>query len=80
MKKSYVKPQVLFESFQLSASIAAGCAYITNAAYGVCPSVFDKENHYSIFTEGTCTYYPPNAKDQVCEHVPSDATRAFSSL
>lgn len=25
MKKSYVKPQVLFEDFQLSASIANGC-------------------------------------------------------
>lgn len=40
MKKSYVKPQVCFESFQLSASIAAACA----PGFRIGP------------TEGTCAY------------------------
>ena len=40
MKKSYVKPQVCFESFQLSASIAAPCA----PGFRIGP------------TQGTCTY------------------------
>lgn len=37
MKKSYVKPQVYFEDFQLSASIAGDCKdYIQNPTEGTC--------------------------------------------
>ena len=37
MKKSYVKPQVYFENFQLSASIAGDCEVIVkNQSKGTC--------------------------------------------
>lgn len=35
-EKTYVKPQVFFEDFQLSASIAAGCEYTTNHTMNMC--------------------------------------------
>jgi hypothetical protein len=30
MKKAYQKPQILFESFQMSSNIASGCELVTN--------------------------------------------------
>ena len=38
MKKTYIKPQIAYESFQLSTSIATGCALLsTSAAQYICP-------------------------------------------
>ena len=51
MKKTYVKPQIAYESFQLSTSIAAGCALLsTSAAQYICP-VEDAESGFYIFAE-----------------------------
>lgn len=36
MKKSYVKPMVYFESFELSSSIAGTCVSKTNHDVGIC--------------------------------------------
>lgn len=71
MKKSYVKPQMYFESFQLSASIAAGCTFKANAAENVC--AFKDPDFGMIFTDSVeaCKITPPSGNDKVCYHAPS---------
>ena len=82
MKKTYVKPEVYFESFELNTSIAAGCGVRINSAEGVCnwiPGVG------SIFTEyPTCTYTADdnvsgNIEPDFCYHVPLDSKKVFTS-
>ena len=34
MKKTYIKPQVIFEKYELNASIASGCTNIVNLGPG----------------------------------------------
>ena len=36
MKKTYCKPQIAFEDFELCANIAAGCEFKTNHAKDAC--------------------------------------------
>lgn len=78
MKKAYVKPEVYFENFQLSASIAAGCTLISNSAENLCP-VADKDLGVTYITDNACTYTTPGENDQICYHNPSDQTKVFTS-
>ena len=79
MKKPYVKPQVYFENFQLSASIAAGCKLISNAVEYSCPYT-DPDLEVTIFVEGsTCQYGPPGGNDSVCYHPPAGNNVIFTS-
>lgn len=80
MKKNYVKPQIIFESFELSSSIAAGCALLsTPQAEYVCP-VTDPEFGYTIFSSGgICDYSAPGDNDQICYDVPLAGTNVFES-
>ncbi len=70
MKKQYVKPQIKFESFQLSTSIAASCTLLgTNSAQYVCP-VEDPEWGWSYFAESgnVCDMAPANGN--ICYDIP----------
>ena len=79
MKKPYVKPQVYFENFQLSASIALGCKLISNLGENVC-KVRDPELNVTIFVEEpTCQYTPPGGNDSVCYHPPAGNNVIFTS-
>lgn len=79
MKKTYVKPKVYFESFELSANIATGCKLISNAAQNVC-SVKDNELGITYFTGSACNgYNPPDGKDKVCYDVPQANNNVFTS-
>lgn len=81
MKKTYVKPEVYFESFELSTSIATGCEYKTNHAKNVCVyeiaggrNVFvDAKTHCLDITE------PGGEYGAVCYHVPIEASNLFTS-
>lgn len=77
MKKTYVKPQVYFEDFQLSASIAAGCTpgYIVGHSEMTCS--WD-DGVGTIFENTSCTYTPDQAGN-VCYGVPLDTNRLFAS-
>ncbi len=80
MKKRYVKPQIVFESFELSSSIAAGCSLLSSpsAAY-ICP-VTDPELGFTIFaSEDICDFAPPGDHDQICYDVPLAGTNVFES-
>lgn len=82
MKKTYVRPEVYFESFELSASIAAGCSVKINHAEGVCSSI---PGIGSIFTDyKTCMWTAGdnesgNSESNYCYHVPLDTNRVFTS-
>lgn len=86
MKKAYSKPDILFESFSLATSIAAGCEVKldTQAAY-VCGIKFDNT---TIFTndvtncradKGGTVIADGGTADQLCYHNPYEANNVFAS-
>ena len=82
MKKIYKKPELWYEDFRLSQSIAAGCEGIANIAEGQCTVTIsdpDKGYHIVLFTASTCPDSPPNPDDYVCYHAPSEGNNVFSS-
>lgn len=76
MKKSYVKPQLYFENFQLSTSIAAGCGFATNHAKGDCNYI---PNVGTVFSQNpTCLIVPDESG--VCYQISVDGQKVFTSL
>ncbi len=71
MKKPYVKPEITFESFQLSTSIAKSCTFLgTNSAQYVCP-VEDPDTGWMIFADDVaspCDTGPANGN--ICYDIP----------
>ncbi len=81
MKKTYIKPQIAYESFQLSTSIASGCdLFASNMAQYVCP-VTDPDSGFTIFSEANaqCDTVPVGGNDSVCYDVPMANWMVFSS-
>lgn len=81
MKKTYVKPQIAYESFQLSTSIAAGCALLsTNMARYFC-EVTDPDSGFTIFADANyaCDTVPVGGNDSVCYDVPVENWNVLSS-
>lgn len=81
MKKTYVKPEVYFESFELSANIATGCKLISNAAEQLC-AVTDKELGVTYFADAASCgndYTPPSEGDKICYGVPQANNNVFTS-
>ena len=61
MRKAYVKPEIFYEDFSLSSSIAAGCeldtplpSYEENCGYPL------RGSSQTIFMEGFCTNPAPD--------------------
>lgn len=76
MKKEYKKPELLFDSFELSTSIAVGCGIITKLpSEGSCGY---NDNGQIIFTSSLtgCEY---EGNDKICYDVPFDSNKLFSS-
>ena len=75
MKKEYKKPELLFDSFELSTSIATGCA----------DKIREPINKFGkvIFTSSLNCTDVPTADDEamydICYHNPTDLTRMFTS-
>lgn len=80
MKKTYIKPQIAYESFQLSTSIATGCALLGSvSAQYVCP-VTDPELELTYFAESTalCDVVPANGMNP-CYDTSAENWMVFSS-
>ena len=80
MKKSYVKPQVYFEDFQLSASIAAGCTFKTGPVEYQC--AYEPTPGRFVFLEGVsaCVTTTEDGTDYtLCYHNPAETSRLFAS-
>lgn len=79
MRKKYVKPKAIFESFELSASIAAGCMQHVGFGQGSCALQIGGR---FVFLEGNnaCTTISPGDEYAgFCYHQPSEASKLFSS-
>ena len=80
MKKEYKKPELLFDSFELSVNIAAGCSsnhrvgLSENACGLVVPGIGT-----AFVSEPICTYVPQEDESGWCYHVPTADTRHFGS-
>lgn len=82
MKKAYKKPQIYFESFQLSASIAATCSLIINVNGNTCP-VTDPDLGITYYANtDICGPYTPGPGDsKICYDTNAvDDNQVFSSI
>lgn len=79
MKKAYSKPHIIFDSFELSQTIAR-CEIISNVVKDVC-GWYDEETDSKVFVAGVCDDVPPDGDIYagICYHVPEDALNLFSS-
>lgn len=82
MKKTYVKPEVYFESFELSANIAAGCGAgykgkVNSHDIHSCGYVYNGE---AIFSPGVCFYETQDGKEYgLCYDIPNADNKIFAS-
>lgn len=80
MKKAYVKPEIYFESFELSANIATGCAFIANHAKDECGLELGPGLDVLFISATTgCSRQPVDGDTSVCYHVPYDSNKLFTS-
>jgi hypothetical protein len=80
MKKAYSKPDVLFDSFSMSQSIANACEIRANHQKGICGVVFTES--ITIFNSDAraCTLrYEDEQYDGLCYHVPHESYNVFQS-
>lgn len=83
MKKCYSKPEIAFEDFSLSVSIAAGCEQIVNSGVNVCKWYISfgsgTREVFNDSVSGGCQTTPAEAGfDTLCYHVP-DGYNTFTS-
>ena len=80
MKKAYMKPQIVFDSFVLTEDIAAGCTLLNSNMQPYVCAVLDQELGFTIFSDYEfCDSTPPGGNDTVCYHVPTADWNVFSS-
>ena len=82
MKKTYVKPEVYFENFELSANIAAGCGAgykdkVTSHDINTCGYIY---NSGVVFNTGVCSYFSQDGTEYgLCYHQPMADNQIFAS-
>lgn len=82
MKKTYSKPDILFESFSLSTSIAAGCEVkITTIAAKQCGMKFGDTVVFTADMGNVCSTKVVDGSlyDGLCYHVPTESNNLFNS-
>ena len=84
MKKLYSKPEIMFESFTICASIAAGCENInTNPTKDVCAYKYkdDFGRDRAVFTSSIamCTTKNDGDYNGICYDTPSENYNLFNS-
>lgn len=68
MKKTYTKPQMYFESFELTTSVSAGCIVLANYTDDEQCSVYDSDTGKWLFTD----YCNSRTRTRsICYHVSS---------
>ena len=85
MRKEYQKPEIVFENFAISTSIAAGCEHITNLS-GRDACGYMLRNGDIIFLSSSTGCGTPNASgtygegdNSICYHNPGDNYNVFNS-
>ena len=79
MKLAYEAPEIIYEDFSLSSSIAAGCEFKTNT-HGEGQCGFKMEG-VVLFLESIsqCEYTPQPGDNTICYHNPSDTRNLYAS-
>lgn len=80
MKMAYNKPDVIFDSFSLSQSIASPCEIRANHQEGNCGVVFTEA--ITLFNNGVspCSWHFEDGEfDGLCYHVPFEDYNVFAS-
>lgn len=83
MKKTYVKPEVYFESFELSANIAAGCGAgykgkVNSHDINSCGCYFNSRVIFN--TERICTDFTQDGTEYgLCYDIPNGDNKIFAS-
>ena len=76
MKKTYFKPEIMFEDFSLSTNIATGCEVLSNnQSSNQCG--MDMSGIMVFVTEAGM--YENGAGDPICYHVPLGQQNLFNS-
>lgn len=81
MKKVYTKPQIAFESFQLTSNIAGDCNTKSNAQADDATCGYN-DNGWIIFQSNPPCNFPvgqSTENDKICYHVPSGDISVFTS-
>ena len=82
MKKTYEKPEVYFESFELSKSIATGCGAgydHINTDFGTPSSCHYFYGTDKVFLNLTACNLTDPGEEMFCYHVPTSDSKVFSS-
>lgn len=83
MKKEYSTPEIIFESFALTTSIAGGCEYKTNTpSSGTCGYPYEGGNGDKLFTglvDDCDIPIDDNENNGFCYHVPVESMNIFNS-
>ena len=79
MKKTYCKPRICFEDFELAANIAGGCTVSSNQAKNQC--AYDIPGIGKLFIDQSVCEIKVFTDGQygLCYHVPMDSNSLFSS-
>lgn len=76
MKKQYVKPELYFENFELSTSIAT-CAKPTHTPASTTCGIDMGDGLVAFLSKNICNFTPDDEK--YCYNVPNDDIRLFNS-
>lgn len=80
MKKTYVKPAIMLNSFELYLSVSVGCSFQATSAQMQCPVAMEEWGGATIFTDAVgCILTTPDMTDFVCYHVPMANANVFES-
>lgn len=82
MKKSYSKPDILFDSFSLSTNVASNCEFRTPLPQvDECGMPTGYFNSVIFVTEiqGCTVVEPSGVWDTICYHQPSETNNLFTS-
>lgn len=78
MKKNYVRPAIIFDSFELAENIASCELISSNQGRYECPAL-DPESGLQIFSSiGPCTTTPLDG-EQICYEIPLETFNIFVS-
>lgn len=79
MKKTYTRPVVSFESFELSTSIATGCEFKSGHQMDSCGYKVPGVGNVFISKDQGCDFESSDGDYGICYHVPVDTTNLFTS-
>lgn len=79
MRKPYVKPEIAYESFELTTNIAANCSLFSTPQAAFICAVLDPELGETIFSDDNCDFSPPGVNDRICYDVPFENQNVFAS-